>query len=140
MIVLDTDVLSIIQDVVEPAYGRLVGRLDASGESPIITIVSVEEQMRGWLKYCAGAKTPDQYIGATDQLREWLDHLTDYPIFPFDAAAATQFKKLKAAKVRIGTMDLRIAAIVLAHDGLLISSNLKDFRKVPNLHVEDWTR
>ena len=42
-------------------------------------------------------------------------------------------------KIRIGTMDLRIAAITFAHDALLLSKNLTDFRKVPGLHVEDWT-
>ena len=42
-------------------------------------------------------------------------------------------------KVRIGTMDLRIAAITIAQDGLLLSKNLTDFRKVPGLRVEEWT-
>jgi tRNA(fMet)-specific endonuclease VapC len=36
-------------------------------------------------------------------------------------------------------MDLKIAAIVLAHDATLLSRNLSDFRKVPGLKVEDWT-
>jgi predicted nucleic acid-binding protein len=38
-----------------------------------------------------------------------------------------------------GTMDLKIAAIVLSHDGTLLSKNLSDFRKVPRLKVADWT-
>ena len=36
-------------------------------------------------------------------------------------------------------MDLKIAAIVIAQNGILLSKNLKDFRKVPGLRVEDWT-
>jgi tRNA(fMet)-specific endonuclease VapC len=36
-------------------------------------------------------------------------------------------------------MDLKIAAIVLAHDGMLLSRNLADFRQVIGLRVEDWT-
>ena len=42
-------------------------------------------------------------------------------------------------KLRIGTMDLRIAAIAIAQDALFLSKNLTDFRKVPGLRVEDWT-
>ncbi len=42
-------------------------------------------------------------------------------------------------KLRIGTMDLRIAAIAIAQDALLLSKNLTDFRTVPGLSVEDWT-
>ncbi len=36
-------------------------------------------------------------------------------------------------------MDLKIAAIVLANDSMLLSRNLSDFRKIPGLKVEDWT-
>ena len=35
-------------------------------------------------------------------------------------------------------MDLKIAAIVLSRGGVLRSANLRDFREVPNLVVEDW--
>ena len=57
----------------------------------------------------------------------------------FDAAAVSEFKRLKAAKVNIGTMDLRIASIVLANSATLVSMNLRDYQKVPGLQVEDWT-
>jgi tRNA(fMet)-specific endonuclease VapC len=36
-------------------------------------------------------------------------------------------------------MDLKIAAIVLAHDATPLSKNLSDFGKVPGLKVADWT-
>jgi tRNA(fMet)-specific endonuclease VapC len=40
----------------------------------------------------------------------------------------------------VGTMDLKIAAIVLSRDATLLSANLADFRQVPRLRVQDWTR
>ena len=57
---------------------------------------------------------------------------------PFDQPAAQRFLDLKAAKIHIGTMDLKIAAIVLVHQAQLLSANLRDFRQVPGLSVEDW--
>jgi len=36
-------------------------------------------------------------------------------------------------------MDLKIAAIAIANDATLLSRNLRDFGKVPDLRVEDWT-
>ena len=39
---------------------------------------------------------------------------------------------------RIGTQDLKIAAIVLEQDALLLSRNTVDFERVPGLRVESW--
>ena len=36
-------------------------------------------------------------------------------------------------------MDLRIAATALSHTLTVLTRNLVDFEKVPNLVVEDWT-
>ena len=43
-------------------------------------------------------------------------------------------------KVRIGTMDLKIAAIALVHEAVLITRNVSDFVKVPGLRAQDWTK
>jgi tRNA(fMet)-specific endonuclease VapC len=51
---------------------------------------------------------------------------------------ATVFDSLRAQRVRIGAFDLRIAAIALSHNLIVISRNLTDFRQVPGLQVEDW--
>ena len=58
----------------------------------------------------------------------------------FDEPAAEDFRRLKATGVRIGTMDLKIAAIALSLNATLLSRNVVDFEKVPGLRVEDWTR
>ncbi len=35
-------------------------------------------------------------------------------------------------------MDLKIAAITLAHDALLLTRNIADFERVPGLRAENW--
>jgi tRNA(fMet)-specific endonuclease VapC len=70
-------------------------------------------------------------------------HIANYRkthVFPYDRGAAERLAHLESLKLRIGTNDLRIAAIVLMLDALLISRNLVDFTRIPNLRVEDWTR
>ena len=42
-------------------------------------------------------------------------------------------------KIIIGSQDLGIAAISLSVDGIIVTRNQKDFAKVPNLNIEDWT-
>lgn len=48
--------------------------------------------------------------------------------------------RLRKIHRRLGAMDLRIAAIALAQNAKLISRNLKDFRPIVGLQVEDWTK
>jgi len=54
--------------------------------------------------------------------------------------AAEQFAELHRSRLKIGTMDLKIAAIALSKHALLLSCNPKDFKQVSGLIVEDWTR
>ncbi|MFZ2279272.1 MAG: type II toxin-antitoxin system VapC family toxin [Prosthecobacter sp.] len=46
--------------------------------------------------------------------------------------------KLRRDGVRIGTHDLKIACITLAHDALLLTRNTVDFAQVPGLRFENW--
>ncbi|MFO0851645.1 MAG: hypothetical protein U0871_24245 [Gemmataceae bacterium] len=139
MLILDTDTVSLFQAGPTPARLRLTARLAADGRPSKLTVVTFEEQMRGRVAYCAGAKTPEQYTEAARRLSQSLDFYRTSQLLPFDERAAAEFKRLRAAKIRVGTNDLRIAAIVLAHDALLLTRNLADFRRVPGLRAEDWS-
>jgi tRNA(fMet)-specific endonuclease VapC len=140
MVVLDTDHLSLLESITSSERDRLVSRLEEFPADEIATtIITHEEQTRGWLAYVAGARTVAGQVKAYAKLRKHLQTYRDITVLDFDDRAAHQFQSLREARVRIGSMDLKIAAIVLAHDVTLLSRNLADFRKVPNLRVEDWT-
>ena len=57
----------------------------------------------------------------------------------FDEKAVAEFQRLWITRLRIGTMDLKIAAIALANDATLVTRNRIDFEKVPGLRIEDWS-
>ena len=61
------------------------------------------------------------------------------PVLPFDAAATAVFDGLQAQRIRVETMDLRIAAIALSRGLTLLMRNVRDFGRVPGLVTEDWT-
>lgn len=137
MLVLDTDHMSLLEWGGEGS-ARLHERLaDVAADEVVTTIVNYEEQMRGWMAYLARAKSVDRQVEAYQRLRRHLDNYRQIPVLDFDRAAATQYKNLR--RVRIGTMDLKIAAIVLSPDSTLLSRNTVDFDKVPGLKTEDWT-
>jgi tRNA(fMet)-specific endonuclease VapC len=49
------------------------------------------------------------------------------------------YERLKAQKLNIAKMDLRIAAIALEQQACLVTRNLRDFSRVPDLIIEDWS-
>jgi tRNA(fMet)-specific endonuclease VapC len=139
MVVLDTDHMSVVEWSHTPEYQRLFQRLESSSEEAVTTIISYEEQTRGWLAFVARARTVNQQIEAYRKLNHHLDTYREIEVLEFSAKAATEFQRLRNLSVRVGTMDLKIASIVLATRAKLLSRNLKDFRQIPELDVEDWT-
>ena len=138
-IVLDTDHMSLLEWGDEGSESLRERLVDAGSEDVATTIVSYEEQMGGWMAYIASAKTVRQQVEAYSRLRRQLENYRQIPILDFDDTAATEFQRLRRSRIRIGTMDLKIAAITRSRDALLLSRNLVDFQKVPGLKVEDWS-
>jgi len=96
--------------------------------------------MRGWLVVLSRSRKIEQEIFAYRQLRMLFVFFIDTSMLAFDEVAAARFVHLRRARLHLGTMDLKIAAITLAHQALLLSRNLSDFRRFPGLQVEDWTQ
>jgi tRNA(fMet)-specific endonuclease VapC len=63
-------------------------------------------------------------------------------VLPFDTVAARRFGELKAELERRGEPlaepDLRIAAIAVSRGLTLVTRNVRHFRRVPGLAVENW--
>jgi tRNA(fMet)-specific endonuclease VapC len=60
-------------------------------------------------------------------------------VLDFDSAAAEVYQRLRRAKIRVGAMDLKIAAIAMATSATLLSRNRRDFQQIPDLKCEDWS-
>ena len=93
--------------------------------------------MRGWLCIIARSKNLEQQIYGYQKLHRFLEAYRETQVLDFDGKAAAIFQDLKSQKIRVGTMDLKIASIAVANNAILISRNLSDFLQIPNLSVED---
>ncbi|HEY1191343.1 MAG TPA: type II toxin-antitoxin system VapC family toxin [Gemmata sp.] len=136
----DTDTLSIWQTGTGTDHSMLALRMSGYPLADVgISVVSFHEQMVGANAYLSRGRTSAEAVTGyafLERLRQWFAPLS---VVPFDEPAALVFDQLKAAKVRIGTMDLRIAAIARSRNLTVVTRNVRDFGQVPNLRVEDWT-
>jgi tRNA(fMet)-specific endonuclease VapC len=139
MFVLDTDHMSLLEWDNAGAFLLRERLAECDPADVATTIISYEEQVRGWMAYIARARSIDQQVEGYRRLRSHLDNYRQIPILDFDQNSAASYETLRRAKIRIGAMDLKIAAIALAADATLLSRNLSDFEKVPGLKVADWT-
>jgi tRNA(fMet)-specific endonuclease VapC len=139
VLVLDSDHLTELGFRSVPGQ-KLSKRLGRSDLPAVIPIVSFQEQMAGILSRVNQIKST--YVGelvlAYESLANITDFLAGFTRLPFDREAAARFLKLRKQGVRIGTMDLRIACIVMEHDAVLLTRNTKDFEKLPGLKFENW--
>ena len=77
-------------------------------------------------------------VSAYELLFELIVDSRSYRILPYTVAADALFTAWRAAKIRIGTQDLRIAAICVVHGAKLITRNRRDYELVPGLSLEIW--
>jgi tRNA(fMet)-specific endonuclease VapC len=139
--ILDTDHLVILQQRVQPAFSSLTARLARTSPADVsVTIISFHEQMQGWLAFLNRGRSPSQIVMAYTELNEIGKSFFEMDVLPFSDEAQDRFGQLRTARVRIGTMDLRIASIALAKGATVLTANSRDFEKVPGLAIDDWTK
>ena len=95
--------------------------------------------MRGWMAEIARLHSVDRQLDVYSRLDRMRDYYCVTPVLPFDEKALAQFQGLWLRRLRVGTMDLKIAATALANEATLITRNTGDFGKVIGLTVEDWS-
>ena len=105
-----------------------------------ITTVTLEEQLKGRLAAISRCATKPELLPIAHQnLLITQRYFCNMNLLEFNQECCECFKKLRQQKINIGTQDLRIAAIALVNDAILVTQNYKDFIKVPDLKMEDWT-
>ena len=72
-------------------------------------------------------------------MSDTIRFLSALPILPFTDTAARTYDQLRRAWPRRGRMDLRIAAIAMAFDAVLVTRNRSDFDAIDGLNIMDWS-
>lgn len=132
----DTDHLTLYQHKHPPLMQRIALQ---PADSVAICPINIEESMRGRLGPLGRVLTGVKHVQAYAHLVAAEDVFRLFPLVPFDRASESQFQHLRAALPRVGTLDLKIAAIALTNGLMVLTRNRSDFGRVPGLVLEDWS-
>ena len=137
---LDTDHISFLQRRSGQEFTRLIIRMEQHSQVDFaLSIVSFHEQVLGVHNFINRARINIDVMRGYTLLLEILQGFSSAPVLPYEAEAVAIFDELRRQKVRVSTIDLRISAIALSHNLIVLTRNVSDFSKVPGLMTEDWT-
>jgi len=138
--ILDSDVLSDYQrqrpEVVQRVNSYSAGQVG-------VAIVSVIERLSGWYdeiraKGLSLQEQADLYLGMGDSVKLF----SLFEIVPFNVAAMQRYERFRKMKPALNVRgpDLRIASIAIESQATLITFNIRDFKRVPELKYLGWVR
>lgn len=74
-----------------------------------------------------------------EAIEEFVSHLD---VLPYEAKASQHYGQIKAALEKkgeiMGENDIHIAAHAISQGLILVTNNLREFKRVPNLALENW--
>jgi tRNA(fMet)-specific endonuclease VapC len=126
---LDTNIIS---DLIRNPQGHIFEKIKIFGEESICTSIVVAAELR----YGIHKKKSDRL---TRQVIAILSHID---ILSLEAPADEYYSKLRVflenKGTPIGPNDMLIAAQALALDLTLITANINEFSRIPDLKVDNW--
>jgi tRNA(fMet)-specific endonuclease VapC len=134
--ILDTDHISLFQT----GHPSVINRIHSIDPTNLaVTIVSLEEQMYGRLNRIRRAKSTEDLTLAYLNLNRTLAYFKTISVLDFDSESAACYQEMVNKRIRIGTQDLKIAAIAKSRSAIIVTRNYRDFKKIPELQIEDWS-
>jgi tRNA(fMet)-specific endonuclease VapC len=135
--ILDTDHVSLI--LFEHPQVTAV----AAQEQAAVTVVTVQELFNGWVGRVNDPSQINHLPALYSKLWTTMRYLQTVEILDFTTAADECLKQLlkenpPLRKNRL-QKDMRIAAIALSLDAIVVTRNRKDFEQVPGIKIVDWT-
>jgi tRNA(fMet)-specific endonuclease VapC len=136
MILLDTDILSLLF----AAHPRVVDRYNRETDIVATTLITRIEMLEGRFASLLKAEDGAKFRQAEQRLQQTEYNLTTLPIIQGDSQIVAEFDRLLQHKKfkKIRRADMLIASVALGRKARLVTRNLRDFRLIPGLKLENW--
>ena len=139
MFILDSDHLSILQYQEGVEFDRLTEMMGRHSPTDFyVTIISFHEQVNGWASFIKKDRSNSDVVRGYQKFELLISNFSRAQVLSFSLDAVEVFDDLRTQKVRVGTMDMRIASIAIANQMTLLTRNTVDFERVPSLSFQDW--
>jgi tRNA(fMet)-specific endonuclease VapC len=126
---LDTNILS---DLIKNPTGKIFAKIQSIGEDKICTSVIVAYELR------FGAEKSNS-SRLTERIALILDNIN---VLSLDSSTDNYYAKvrtyLESQGTPIGANDLIIAVHAISLDLILVTANVREFSRIPNLKIENW--
>ena len=134
----DTDVLTELF-AGNAAYGQRFVAIDQDKRG--LPIVAAAEVLRGWLAAIRQAEAGKGKMSleyALGQFQQRLVNMAPFTFLSYTAAAEALAAAMRRQRLRVGTRDLRIAAVCIVHGATLVTRNARDYAQIPGLTFDVW--
>jgi tRNA(fMet)-specific endonuclease VapC len=138
MMAFDADVLTEIL-AGHPQFSQRAAQIPVDEQS--VPIVVIEEIVRGRLNSIRQAEAARSKVSlerAYELFESTLDAFRHVTVLSYSTEAEARYRQWRREKLRVGTHDLRIAAICVTRSAKLVTRNRRDFEVVPGLSFEIW--
>lgn len=126
---LDTNILS---ELVKHPTGKIFSKIQSIGEEKVCTSVVVACELRFGAEKNNSSRLKERIALILDNINVLS---LDPPVDNYYAEVRTY---LERQGTPIGGNDLIIAVQALASDLILVTANVREFSRVPNLQIENW--
>jgi len=137
---LDTDHVSLLLE----RHPQVSRRLANQGAEVAISIVTVQELFNGWVVRINSAREVEDAVRLYGKLSRTVALFGRVRVLDFDGKAGEMFQRLQTENPTLSKQrlqkDMRIAAIALANDAVVVTRNYRDFSQVSGLNIEDWSQ
>ena len=138
--ILDTDHVSLLLE----GHPQVSRRVAGVGVDVAITVVTVQELFNGWIVRINDANDVQDLVRLYSKLNRTISLCKRVPVAEFNQAAGDRYQQMLSetpmlSKKRL-RKDMRIAAIALSIEAIVVTRNHQDFSQVPGLLLEDWAR
>src|SRR5262249_55776258 len=102
-------------------------------------VLTVDKQLTGWYTLTRQARRPEEVARAYAHLGEAVARLGCWRIPPYTESAIARVAQLKALRLNVRLMDLRIAAVALENQAVVGTRSGRDCGGVPGWGGGDWS-